>query len=101
MVSVLLNESSVSPVPAGDTSFAGNEGALDVLANLGRTVAIGVEAGEDIDEVSTSTVKLQVRWQQYLMSNTWRRLKILVKRTIVKYAQTADASVQRTPLPCN
>lgn len=60
-VSVLLDEGKVFQDPAGGTSFDGPEGALDVLASLGRAVAIGFEAGEEVDEVSSSTVNLRVR----------------------------------------
>lgn len=63
-VSVLLDESNVPPAPAGGTSFAGNEGALELLGSLGHAVAIGVEAGEEVDEVSAGAVKLRVRWRQ-------------------------------------
>lgn len=47
-------------MPGGSTSVVGSEGALDVLGSLGLAVAIGVEAGEEVDEVSTGTVSLRV-----------------------------------------
>lgn len=58
----LLDESEVSPAPAGATGFAVNGDALELLGGLGRAIAIGVEAGEAVDEVSAGTVKLTVRW---------------------------------------
>lgn len=65
-VSVLLDGSKVSPALAEGTNSAGNEvtldeSALELLGSLGRAVAIGAEAGEDVDEVSAGTVKLRVR----------------------------------------
>eukprot|EP00903_Cladosiphon_okamuranus_P011441 g10779.t1 len=58
-VSALFDGSNASAVPAGSTSVAGNEGALDMLGSLGRAMAIGNEAGEDVDEVSTGTINLR------------------------------------------
>ena len=65
-VSVLLDRSKVSPAPAEGTNSAGNEvtldeSALELLGSLGHAVAIGAEAGEDVDEVSAGTVTLRVR----------------------------------------
>lgn len=66
-MSVLIDESNVLPASAEGTSVAGNEGALnkgalELLSSLGRAVATGAEAGEDVGEVSAGPVKLRVRW---------------------------------------
>lgn len=61
IVSVLLNESSASSAAGNDADFAGNNGTLDLLGNLANAVASGAEAGEEVDEVSAGSLKLQVR----------------------------------------
>lgn len=43
-----------------DVSFAGKGDHLTLLENLGRAVAVGAEAGEDLNEISTGLVNLKV-----------------------------------------
>lgn len=67
VVSVLLDESSISSASAeGFSAAVGDgalhEGALELIGSLGRAVATGAEAGEDVDEVSAGRIKLRVRW---------------------------------------
>ncbi len=51
-VSLLLDESTVSP--------ATTEDSLELFGSVSRAVAIGAEAGEDIEEVSAGSVQLRV-----------------------------------------
>ncbi|CAM9181833.1 unnamed protein product, partial [Ectocarpus sp. 8 AP-2014] len=59
-VSVLLHESDPSSTATqGDGYYSGRNDTLMLLGSLGRAVAIGSEAGEDIDEISTGSVDLR------------------------------------------
>ncbi|CBJ26668.1 hypothetical protein Esi_0040_0095 [Ectocarpus siliculosus] len=59
-VGVLLHESNVSSsVAEGNGYYSGRNGTLMLLGSLGRAVAIGSEAGEEVDQVSTGSVDLQ------------------------------------------
>ncbi|CBJ26667.1 hypothetical protein Esi_0040_0094 [Ectocarpus siliculosus] len=59
-VGVLLHESNVSSsVAEGNGYYSGRNGTLMLLGSLGRAVAIGSEAGEEVDQVSTDSVDLQ------------------------------------------
>ncbi|CAM9106341.1 unnamed protein product [Ectocarpus fasciculatus] len=58
-VSVLLHVSNPSSSAAQGSGYSGRNDILALLGSLGRAVAIGSEAGEDIDEVSTGSVDLQ------------------------------------------
>lgn len=63
IVSVLLNESdasSASSLAIADAGFAGKTDTLALLGRLANAVAIGNEAGEDIDEISVGSIELQV-----------------------------------------
>ena len=51
-ISFLLDENTASPATA--------ENGLDLFRSLGRAVAIGAEAGEDIEEVSAGSIELRV-----------------------------------------
>lgn len=62
-VSVLLNTSGASATTTdsgGDVSFTGKEGYLTLLGSVGKAVAVGSEAGEDLDEISTEFLDLKV-----------------------------------------
>ncbi|CAM9843656.1 unnamed protein product, partial [Ectocarpus sp. 4 AP-2014] len=59
-MSVLLHESDPSSTATqGGGYYSGRNDVLELLGSLGRAVAIGSEAGEDIDEVSTGSVDLK------------------------------------------
>ncbi|CAB1101902.1 unnamed protein product [Ectocarpus sp. CCAP 1310/34] len=59
-VSVLLHESDPSSTATqGGGYYSGRHDVLELLGSLGRAVAIGSEAGEDIDDVSTGSVHLK------------------------------------------
>ncbi|CAM9632430.1 unnamed protein product [Ectocarpus sp. 6 AP-2014] len=59
-VGVLLHKSNVSSSAAeGNGYYSGRNGTLMLLGSLGRAVAIGSEAGEEVDQVSTGSVDLQ------------------------------------------
>ena len=60
-VSVLLNTSSIAST-SGGWNFDGKADYLSLLGELGNAVAIGSEAGEDVDEVSTGYLDLKVCW---------------------------------------
>lgn len=60
IVSVLLNESDASSAAADDTGFAGKNDTLAVFDSLANAVAVGAEAGEDIDQVNAGSTELQV-----------------------------------------
>lgn len=60
-LSVLLNVSETSSAPvAGNTSFSGKEQYITLLGSLGRAVAAGAEAGENLDDVSAGPLGLKV-----------------------------------------
>ena len=61
IVSVLLNASDESSPVANDAGFAGKNDTLALLGSLANAVAIGTEAGEDIDEIGTGSIELQVQ----------------------------------------
>ncbi|CAM9275625.1 unnamed protein product [Ectocarpus sp. 4 AP-2014] len=59
-VAALLHESTVSSLAAeGNGYYSGRNDTLMLLGSLGRAVAIGSEAGEQVDQVSTGSVDLQ------------------------------------------
>ncbi|CAM9387820.1 unnamed protein product [Ectocarpus sp. 12 AP-2014] len=59
-VSVLLHQSDPSSTATQGGGYdSGRNDVLELLGSLGRAVAIGSEAGEDIDEVSTGSVDLK------------------------------------------
>lgn len=58
-VSVLLNGSG-EILAADGAGFTGKTDTLSLLGSLGQAVALGAEAGEDIEEVGTGTVDLKV-----------------------------------------
>lgn len=60
IVSVLLNESDASSAAANDGDLAGKSSTLALLGSFANAVAIGAEAGEDVDEVSAGSIDLQV-----------------------------------------
>lgn len=45
---------------AGGTRLGVTNGSLGLLENLGKAVAEGAEAGEELDEISTGSVDLKV-----------------------------------------
>lgn len=49
------------PTSTGDSSFVGKAGPLSLLGEVGNAVAVGSEAGEDVDEISTGYIDLKVR----------------------------------------
>lgn len=53
--------SSIVSTSTGDSSFVGKAGPLSLLGELGNAVAVGSEAGEDVDEVSAGYLDLKVR----------------------------------------
>lgn len=57
-VAILVNVSE--PVAAGEAQVGGTNGSLALLEKLGKAVAEGAEADEDIIEISTGTVDLKV-----------------------------------------
>lgn len=65
---MLLNESATSFTDAGDLTFTGKESFLGLLESLGKAVAVGAEAGEDVDEISTGNVGLKVQISQLQQS---------------------------------
>lgn len=53
--------SSIVSTSSGDSSFVGKAGYLSLLGEVGKAVAVGSEAGEDVDEISTGSLDLKVR----------------------------------------
>ena len=53
--------SSILYTSAEDSNFVGKAGYLSLLGEVGNAVAIGSEAGEDVDEISTGYLDLKVR----------------------------------------
>lgn len=56
-------------------SLAGKDTFLSLLGDVGRAVASGAEAGEEIDETSTGSLDLKVSIpNQYLAHRHWKVL---------------------------
>lgn len=78
-VSVLLNVSDSSPsaAGAGDTLFTGKEEYVTLLGTLGRSVALGAEAGEDLDEINAGSFDLKVAAKRDYPSTSNERIPAL------------------------
>lgn len=55
-----MNGSSVSIVQSPRPSLAGKDGYLNLLADVGKAVAIGAEDGEDLAEIATKDLAFKV-----------------------------------------
>lgn len=59
-IDVLLNATETSSASTGYAEIAGNGATFSLLADLGKAVAVGAEAGEDLDEITTGNLHLKV-----------------------------------------
>lgn len=59
-IDVLLNATETSSVGTGYGKITGNGATFSLLADLGKAVAVGAEAGEDLDEITTGYLHLKV-----------------------------------------
>lgn len=57
---MLFNTTETSSAATGYAEIAGNGPTFSLLADLGKAVAVGAEAGEDLDEISTEFLHLKV-----------------------------------------
>lgn len=69
-LSVLLNASEASSSSSSDsftgsTSFGEKEEYITLLSSLGRAVAAGAEAGENLDDISAGSLGLKVTHVRY------------------------------------
>lgn len=60
-LSFYFSRQIVSVLLSANDSSSGTEVSLDLLGNLGKAVALGSEAGEDLDQISAESLDLQVR----------------------------------------
>lgn len=89
---MLLNVSDTSSPSVGGgnvDSFSEKEEYIDLLGGLGRAVAVGAEAGENLDDIKAGSLGLKVE------SNTVPAFAISVPKTLsrkIRGARYFDAS---------